>query len=149
MVRQSRPTLFEIDELSKGADNSEDNYARLDELESYRLDDGSFEFKLTWPAYDGASAYEDQVWSQTSNPVTMKQGVEGYKPIDVPYQEPGFGGLEWNGEQAILDGCSLQRSCWWFCVACKSGWIGPGVQIGRLELYVRDPNALSKMEAII
>ena len=44
-----------------------------------------------------------QVWAQTSNPhEQMKQGarragVEGYRAIEAPHHQFGWGGLQWDG----------------------------------------------------
>eukprot|EP00959_Pyramimonas_sp_CCMP1952_P373724 7826878-Pyramimonas_sp.AAC.1 len=50
LARQTYPYLFSSGEWSKNAgDPGNDNYAILDQLETFRSGDGKFTFKLSWP----------------------------------------------------------------------------------------------------
>jgi len=148
MLRQTLPYLYQKEQWSKDASNPEsDNYAILDRLESCRGDDGKFAFKLSWP---GTELY-DQVWKQTSNPVAgnASGGVVGYEPLHVSYTGDNWGGLEKNGEAALLDGV-MNKSVWSYNYAVGSfrsdrrrrrgrvdptTFPGPEIGVQRAELY--------------
>jgi len=104
-------------------DNEHDlMYSILGRLESFRdSTNGKFRFKLRYPTAD-----LENVWEQTTNPAevatcknnkgkpkTGNCGVEGYVPISIGTDEvaggvggptSGFGGLEYNGDKALMDG---------------------------------------------
>ena len=130
-------------------DPTQDKFSILDELESYRLADGSFEFKLIYPGY-GMNH-----WKQTSNPVTESPDViTGYEEVDVH-----FAGAYWTGlvrststTATFLDG-SL-GSNWFFSIGTTYDYPGDGCSPGpsadvkgytvdEVELYVRIPSPTS------
>ena len=97
-------------------DPNADNYAILEQLESFRSSDGKFYFKLEWPGDD--TIFE---WSQSSNPLT--ENVAGYSAITVPYTGKYWGGLEPSGD-ALMDGSVNQSGQWWYAVGAYSIWQG-------------------------
>jgi len=116
VFRQTVPKLFLEGEYRVNADDSGNaNYAILDELESYRNNDGRFYFRLMWPG--DSNVYE---WSQTSNPVS--EGISGYKPIKIPYTGQHWGGLE-PSENALMDG-SVNHDNWFYAVGSYSVYGG-------------------------
>jgi hypothetical protein len=142
VFRQTYPHLFSPDEWSKNpGDPTSDNFAILDTLEEFR-DSGKFTFRLHWPD----SHFEDQVWSQTSNPVTKTSGgVEGYEAIDVRYTDHSWGGLEHdNGGHTLLDG-SVDHNWWFYSVGSQTIWSegipGPNAPVHKVELYVQAKKA--------
>ena len=55
-------------------------------------------------------------WKQTSNPVTTTGGgVTGYEAVNVTHTENKWGGLEFNGNECLLDG-SIGETEWFYCV---------------------------------
>jgi len=139
VARQTYPVLFTKGEWSKNPDDpSNDNYAILDRLETFR-DPASkeFEFKLVWPDL------QNQTWKQTSNPVTKTSpGADGYEAISAPYKANKWGGLEYGGTYSLLDG-SLNHHNWFYAVGSfkefRSGIPGPKTAVQRVELYVKTP----------
>jgi hypothetical protein len=121
-------------------DPDNDNYSILDQLDdSYRVE-GKFAFRLRWPQTEGS---KDQIWKQTSNPVTKKsRGVDGYEPVSIAYTGSGWGGLEYNtGSSSVLDG-NVDHSNWHYAVgSAKMYYCGiPGFAgcVTQVELWVRD-----------
>jgi hypothetical protein len=91
-----------------------------DNGEKYRGDDGKFEFKITWN--DGKS----QHWKQSNNPMvhpgcSSNCGVQGYSPIKLAYTLNGWGGLEYSGSSAVLDG-TLNEPSWYYAVGSTTPW---------------------------
>ncbi|CAE7716088.1 ADS3, partial [Symbiodinium sp. CCMP2456] len=65
VFRQTLPYRWQRDMWSLNADDaSADNFAILDQLESFRIN-GKFTFRLRWPTM---ANNQDQIWKQTSNP---------------------------------------------------------------------------------
>ncbi|CAE7575661.1 unnamed protein product, partial [Symbiodinium natans] len=83
-------------------------YSILDQRENFRVD-GGFAFKLlgrlSWPG----SGLADQVWKQTSDPLTSWT-VDGYEAIDAPHGS-GFRGLS-KSHVALMDGNN--GGSWWY-----------------------------------
>ncbi|CAK0892548.1 unnamed protein product [Prorocentrum cordatum] len=142
LARQTYPYLFSSGEWSKNAgDPGNDNYAILDQLETFRSGDGKFTFKLSWPG----SGAQDQVWKQSLNPVTSPgqqstRPVAGYEAVSVPYTGLYWGGLEGSSQDALLDG-SVAFYYWWYAVGAfhsiGGGYPGPaGILVQKIELYV-------------
>jgi len=117
-------------------DASSANYAILDQLESFRDNQGGFEFKLSWPE-DGLA---DQIWRQTSNPVSTSSGVQGYEAISVTSTAQHWGGLEGSNSAALLDG-SVSHGNWFYAVGSFQSWgggiPGPSSAVQKVELYVK------------
>lgn len=136
VFRQTMPSLWSPGVLSLNAeDETADNFAKLDTLESLRLSDGSLQFKMRWA--DPASS-ETNHWKQTSNPVTNAQsrisGVDGYEPVDVRQTINGFGGLDWNsGGESLLDG-EPGSGNWFYALGLPQPW-GQG---GSIPSYARE-----------
>jgi hypothetical protein len=136
IFRQVLPELFTSGELRANSnDPSASKYAILDELESYRSDDGRFYFRLTWPDED--VSYQ---WIQLSNPTS--EGISGYQALSVPYTGNFWGGLEpGNGCCALIDG-SVNHGNWFYAVGSFHQWnngIPSNSQVGpvqAVELYV-------------
>jgi len=153
VFRQSGGGLFQQDEWIKNADDpTAPLFSILGDLESFRLADGAFEFRLEYPELDAPNT---QHWRQTSNPVTRTEGnVTGYEAIDVPFSW-GFRGLEYSAhnwdESALLDGCSWDDGRWWYAIGThehftkdgEEGIPGPGTSddggqvVQHVELWVK------------
>ena len=130
-------------EVKHTGDSSADyKYSRLDEVETYgKSDDGTYEFKLVYPAYDGWT----NIWKQTSNPVTMtSRGVEGYEAISIGATSSyTFKGLEYNlGSSAFIDGV-IDVGTWWYAIGSFQSFGNnkiPGpfpTQVSEVKLYVK------------
>ena len=114
MFRQTLPYLYKRNEWRKNpTDPSSDNYSILDQMEQFRIGDGRFYFRMTWP--DDATVYE---WSQTSNPVSEK--LAGYQPISVPYTGKNWKGIE-PSTSALMDG-SISSGNWWYAIGSYQLW---------------------------
>jgi hypothetical protein len=111
--------------LSHNADDPEnDNFSRLDQLESYRASDGKFTFKLVWPQKQGKNHNH---WRQATNPVASDT-VEGYEAIEANFEASGWGGLQRSTrDEALLDGC-IGNAMWFYAVGTSTDlWGGvPG-----------------------
>jgi len=134
MLRQTLPHLFPPNQLSLNTDDpANDNYAILESIESCRKPGGHFNFKLSWPNTN----LQDQVWKQTSNPVTQTGAAQGYEAIDVPYSQHLWGGLEKNGGPALLDGSI--GGMWWYAVGARqrhaNGIPAASTVVQKVELY--------------
>ena len=70
---------------------SNPNYSILNTLERCRDARGQFTFKIVWPRRKGKNY---NIWQQSTNPVTQKIPVSGYKAIDVNFKTQRWGGLE-------------------------------------------------------
>ncbi|EGB02056.1 hypothetical protein AURANDRAFT_69239, partial [Aureococcus anophagefferens] len=120
-------------------DRTEENYAILDELERMRsLSTGRLELLLEWPG-TGLSAMH---WEQRMNPAKFtsrtreKQYDEAldYVAVSTPYFESNeWGGLEFDGSSALLDG-SFDSSSWWYAV----GSFSTSIPMTQGDEYVDD-----------
>ena len=101
---------------------SNPNYSILNTLEQCRDEKGQFELKIVWPRRKGKNY---NIWRQSTNPVTQKIPVSGYKAVDVNFKTQRWGGLEngylkssvQNNPPALLDGSVNHRTsrsikCW-------------------------------------
>jgi hypothetical protein len=86
----------------------------------------TLELRLKWPGMDGL--WEPMHWTQDINPVTMwiEEAYSGeeldieYACVSCPYYSYNYwGGLEYNNDDALLDG-SVGHSNWWFAVGAIS-----------------------------
>eukprot|EP00056_Hartaetosiga_gracilis_P020600 m.20567 g.20567 ORF g.20567 m.20567 type:complete len:821 (+) comp8585_c0_seq8:86-2548(+) len=112
VFRQTMPYLFSANEFALNADNPDSpNFAILDQLESFRSKDGSFEFKMVWP-----EVYN--TWYQTSNPVKNNVGgVSGYEAGRIMCNDRNWGGLEFDEQHhSLLDGSIGNSDLWFFAV---------------------------------
>jgi len=101
--------------------------------EKYKFD-GKYTFKLVWPG----SKLKEQIWKQSSNPFTTNE-VSEYEPVSVPYTQNYWGGLRFNGKQAVLSGST---NSWWFYAIgsfdmWKGGIPGPDKMVTSVQLYVK------------
>eukprot|EP00050_Salpingoeca_kvevrii_P022110 m.121236 g.121236 ORF g.121236 m.121236 type:complete len:810 (+) comp9600_c0_seq5:87-2516(+) len=137
VLRQTMPYVFKTGELNLNSDQPDaDNFAILDQLESFRGSDGLFELRMFWPDMGNE-------WSQTSNPVTTTSGaVEGYLPRLVRHTGSAWCGLHFNtNQQSLLDGSCDHE--WFYAIGDfgtvpwgKEGIPGPGTPQQMVELYV-------------
>ena len=126
-------------------DPSKRNFSILDRMETFRDAQGAFTFKMQWA---GCNRDKAQLWSQTSNPLTSENLVEGYTPIDVPYpaddQPDQFRGLAAGHPSALLNG-SKRDDRWWWAVGSVHDFQnqaipGPDAQSAKqTELFVYIP----------
>jgi len=139
VFRQTYPSFFKKGEWSRNSDNpGSENFAMLDDLELYKID-GVFTFKMRWPK-DGLV---DQIWRQTSNPVTEETGrVDGYQGVEAPHTSYGWGGLRFGRGTALLDGSAMMAASHTnyavgLTEATGSAIPGPGEAVQQVELYVQ------------
>jgi len=137
VLRQQNGFWFKKGQWSLNADDPNNaNFAILDQLESFKRN-GKFEFKLRWPK-DGL---QDQVWTQTSNPVTgaPQGGAQGYQAISAPHSSNRWGGLENGGTYSLLDG-TVNHGNWYYSVGSFQKWSsgipGPASPVNEVELWV-------------
>jgi len=137
VFRQTYPSLFQKGQWSLNAKSPDsDNFALLDELETFKID-GVFTFRLRWPK----EPQPDQIWRQTSNPVTATHGrVDGYQAVDAPHTAMGWGGLRHGTGTALLDGSVSMEGHHAYAVGLMtqdgSAIPGPGEPVQQVELYV-------------
>lgn len=90
------------------------------------LESGELEMRLSWPGME--NVLEPMHWTQKVNPVDMwvdeayiGEDVEiDYTCVSCPYYSYNYwGGLEYNNDDALLDG-SVSSSDWWFAVGAIS-----------------------------
>ena len=136
MIRQTHPCYKPVDQwaASFGAEG-EDNFSKLDTLESCRADGGQFDLKIVYPLEDGAPS---NTWRQTTNPVTATaNGVDGYEDVDIQLTANVIGGWGtdqmWGGAfyglEAGLQGLSLldasvNHGHWFYAVGASEAWSG-------------------------
>ena len=125
-----------------GAAPMASNFSVLDALETFRDGaSGALELKLSWPG----AGLEPQHWKQTSNPyVKRTRGVDGYEPISCPHHDNNWGGLQWDGKNAVLSGSALNGSgAWFYAVGSFHEWNGaipgPKSAVKKVELHARRP----------
>lgn len=98
-------------------------YSRLYKLESFRNEDGAFEFLINYPKI---SSTQYNRWIQTANPMLTKGGTNvtqeqmGYKSIHLDYT-----GQAWKYGLATGVGAALISSCaglhtWFYSIGCYS-----------------------------
>ena len=98
-------------------------YSRLYKLESFRNEDGAFEFLINYPKI---SSTQYNRWIQTANPMLTKGGTNvtqeqmGYKSIHLDYT-----GERWKYGLATGVGGTLLSACaglstWYFSIGCYS-----------------------------
>ena len=118
-------------------------FSRLDQLETFRREDGKFHFKIVYPLLGGSNE-----WIQTSNPATS-DAIEGYEAVNLDYKVQGqlkpWEGLgRCTGKVSALI-CDTPTTGYWFmCVGCQSFWKYPDTVPGprdhattQVELYVK------------
>ena len=116
-------------------DTDAPSFSALSTLESCRDEEGKLHMKIVWP---NRSPPNHNEWKQTSNPVTDST-VAGYEPIDIHFTDLAWGGLEYNGEQTLLDG-SVNHNYWFYAVGARQrhggGIPGPDSSVEQVvELY--------------
>lgn len=98
-------------------------YSRLNKLESFRNQQGAFEFLINYPRI---SSTQYNRWIQTANPLTTKGGTSntqeqmGYKSIHLDYT-----GQRWKYGLASGVGSTFLSACaglstWYFSIGCYS-----------------------------
>jgi len=152
VFRQTYPYMYQPGKWAMMTCNqASDNYAILDQLENLRRN-GKFRFKLRWCRPNSTSDFEDQIWEQTSNPVTTTDGtVTGYSSVNTPYTGEYWGGLAYNGKNCLLDG-SVNNAHWFYAVGSfrphNDAYPGPAKQGGAskvanyVELWVHTKDTI-------
>ena len=78
------------------------------------------------------------------------RGVVGYEPISCPHSGHGWGGLQWDGKNAVLSGSANHDSQWFYAVGSYAAWRdasgwpgipGPRKKVLEVELHARTPGA--------
>lgn len=146
VFRQTAPFLWPSDQWSyNSADPENDNYAILDQLESFRNAEGKFTLKLMWPGdTDGGNSNDINIWKQTTNPVTATTGgVDGYEALSVDSTSRNWGGLEHNNKSGSLIDGSVNHWQWYYAVGShklwSEGYPGPGETVSKVELWAMQP----------
>ena len=91
------------------------------------------------------AAAVDLIWSSSPRLADQHAGVTGYEPIDIKFTARSWGGLEYNGNRALMDGsvsADGSVSQWWYAVGGDNnadGLTGPGTVEYHVELYVFAP----------
>lgn len=102
---------------------------------SFKID-GKYTFKLVW----NGSGLQNQLWKQTSDPFKSRT-VEGYEGIYIPYNQNYWGGLKFNGKEAVLSGSTNNN--WFYAIGSFQQWSngipGPYSPVQSVELYVLKP----------
>ena len=142
LLKQTAGVYKTVAQWSAGLDET-GAYSQLNVLrdngDQFKGADGKFEFKIKWD--DG----DMQHWRQTSNPMVHPGcsghcGVTGYEEVDVSSTALGWGGLEYSGKNAVLDGSvnSPYSGYWFYAVGSKYEWNGgiPGTTFTTAALTV-------------
>ena len=123
-------------------------YSILSYLESFRSDDGAFDFRLEWPETNIPGR---NIWRQTSNPTS--EAIAGYEPVEVAYTNNLWGGLEYNrfNNASFIDG-SVGHQNWYYAVGAttsyRNGIPNHNSSSPRVALWVR-PEIATPREARI
>lgn len=116
-------------------------YSKLGQLETYRGDDGKFEFLLELPDYDGYNR-----WKQTTNPVTTLESITGYTPIQISFSTNGWNGIAKSNSGACLIDGNVGSGNWFYGIGQYAIWLGgipanvSGSGINSIKLWVRTDN---------
>lgn len=98
-----------------------------------------YEFRIYYPEYNKSNQ-----WKQTFNPLSGPSStfpVTGYQAIKIEANSNGWGGLEYNGVNSLLDG-SVASSQWWYAIGTlSSGW---GNQCSNAN-YIPSDSSLSNL----
>ena len=82
--------------------------------------DGKFEFKIKWE--DGKVQHSND---PMVHPGCMGHcGVTGYEAVNVSSTANGWGGLEYSGSTAVLDGSVNIGTMWFYAVGSTQEWNG-------------------------
>jgi hypothetical protein len=114
-----------------------DKFSILGDLDSTYQREGKFEFLLRFP---NNTTFQNGFnrWKQSSNPTT--NAVSGYEAIDISWTSNLWGGLEYNGNQALMDG-SVNSSNWFYAIGARTAYggaiPGPFGAVEETELWVR------------
>ena len=130
------------------------NFSILNQLDnSYKGKDGKFTFMIKWPLFNTRSGQNYNTWKQSTNPVTYKGKISGYKAIKVYFRQQRWGGLESgyrhnkNNPVALMDG-SVNHGNWFYAVGSRQAWNngipGPYFSAKRVELYVYSPASVNE-----
>lgn len=124
----------------KKFDMESPNFGRFSELESYRREDGRFEFKISWPDTN----IRPQHWFQSSNPCNKRHVVEGYEAVDCPHSANEWYGLESGHDSALFNG-SRAPTNWFYAFGSYNQWNqgipGPSCVVHCVEIHVRHPKS--------
>ena len=135
---------------NKNPDNPDaELFSILDQLESFRGNDGNFLFKICYPMVTmGGRQGHCNVWLQSSNPYTDSI-ITGFRPVSLSFSLNGDGevweglGLNEDTSEAVIDDAP-SSSQWWMAIGAISdvnGEIpGPRIQdditVTKVELFV-------------
>ena len=129
----------------------------MNDLETLRLDDGAFHFKLCYPDLLG---YDNPCneWTQTSNPVTNTP-IRNFRPVYLTFpknsQEKDFGGIGLSSEKKTftLIQDTSDTTTWWFAIGALRFQGGddtiPGpsnIYVKKVELYAEKSGRFAKQK---
>ena len=101
----------------------------------------AYEFRIFYPEYNKTNQ-----WKQTFNPLSGPSStnpVTGYQGIKIELNTNGWGGLEFNGNNSLLDG-SLYPGQWWYAIGTlNAGW---GSQCSNTN-YIPSDQSLSTINS--
>ena len=142
--------LFSLADVgNKNPDNPDaELFSILDQLESFRGNDGNFLFKICYPELRIGRQGHCNVWLQSSNPYTDSI-ITGFRPVSLSFFLNGDGedwqglGLNEDTSEAVIDDAP-SSSQWWMAIGAISdvnGEIpGPRIQdditVTKVELFV-------------
>ena len=143
--------LFSLGDVgNKNPDNPDaELFSILDQLETYRGNDGNFLFKICYPELTmGGRQSHCNVWLQSSNPYT-ESIITGFKPVSLSFPFNGDGedwqglGLNEDTSKAWIDDAP-SSSQWWMAIGAISDENGklPGpsnqddLMVTQVELFV-------------
>ena len=143
--------LFSLADVgNKNPDNPDaELFSILDQLESFRGNDGNFLFKICYPMVTmGGRQGHCNVWLQSSNPYTDSI-ITGFRPVSLSFFLNGDGedwqglGLNEDTSEAVIDDAP-SSSQWWMAIGAISDLNGeiPGpknqddLMVTQVELFV-------------
>ena len=114
-----------------------DNFSLLDKLEDYKSGD-KFDFKVSWPEL---ATDKELVWRQSSNPLKLKDRVEGFEHVSGNAHSTWGGIALSNTTSTLLDG-TPSKGGWWFAMGSRHAHGGgiPGSEptiVKKVELFMK------------
>ena len=157
IYRQTAPYVMPLEMWNSWnpEDNTSAQFSLLNQVESYRRIDGSFEFKLVWPnstsqtspnamAGFARTGPATQYWRQTSNPMETHE-VTGYEALELNYTANLWSGLAKSARwETLIDG-SDESNNWYYAVGMAEQLHVGDDATGRLVGY---PGAQMEEEVV-
>ena len=117
--------------------NSVYKYSILGKIDEFKTEN-TYEFLLEYPELNGYNR-----WTQTSNPTTTVERVDGYNPISISWNTYWWHGLcASNPQYSFIDG-SVGHANWLYAIGSKQSWgtatqmPGPEKPLSKVYLWQR------------